>query len=89
MRQRPDSIPDPDALPGGAVSTPDARGWRERLVTEIREHPMAYVVLAGMVAAGPLVASALFPEAPTGVAIVGGLIFGVYAALCAVPQKFL
>jgi len=31
----------------------------------------------------------IFPEAPPGAAAVGGLAFGVWAALSTVPQKFL
>lgn len=64
-------------------------GVRERLVDEVRSHAFGYGVLAAFLVAGPLAASALFPEAPTGVGIIGGLAFGAYAAFCAVPQKFL
>lgn len=66
-----------------------ARTWRRAVRTEIRSRPMAYGVLAAFVIAGPVVTRLLFPEAPLGVGIVGGLAFGAYAALCAVPQKFL
>ena len=55
----------------------------------MRERPIAYTVLAPFVLAGPVVASLLFPEAPTVAAIIGGLAFGGHAALCAVPGKFL
>jgi len=60
-----------------------------RLRSEVRSRPMAYGVLAVFVLAGPVVARLLFPEAPPAVGIVGGLVFGAYAAMCAVPQKFL
>jgi hypothetical protein len=56
---------------------------------ELRSRPIAWVVFALFVLAGPLAATWLFPEAPTAVTIVGGLIFGGYCALNAVPQKFL
>jgi hypothetical protein len=65
------------------------RSWKESLVHEVRTHPFGYVVLALFVLAGPLLAPMLFPQAPPAVAVVGGLAFGLYAALCAVPQKFL
>jgi hypothetical protein len=61
----------------------------DRVVAEIRDHPFGYCVLAVFMLAGPIAASLLFPEAPIGVSIVGGLALGGYAALCAVPQKFL
>jgi len=65
------------------------RSWKESLIHEVRTHPFGYVVLALFVLAGPLLAPLLFPQAPPAVAAVGGLAFGLYAALCAVPQKFL
>jgi hypothetical protein len=66
-----------------------APGSRLRAVArEMRDHPMAYGVLAVFLVAGPFVASLLFPEAPLGVSLLGGLIFGGYAALCALPGKF-
>jgi hypothetical protein len=65
------------------------RSWKESLIHEVRTHPFGYVVLTLFVLAGPLLAPLLFPQAPPAVAVVGGLAFGLYAALCAVPQKFL
>lgn len=65
------------------------RSWRSRLAHEFRTHPFGYIVLGIFVVAGPLLAPLIFPQAPPAVAIVGGLAFGAYAALCAVPQKFL
>jgi hypothetical protein len=56
---------------------------------EVRTHPFGYTVMLLFVLAGPVAAPFLFPQAPPAVAIVGGLAFGIYAALCAVPQKFL
>ena len=64
-------------------------GLKSRLVSEIRSPPFGYTVLALFVLAGPFAAPYLFPQAPPAVAAVGGLAFGLYAALCAVPQKFL
>ena len=65
------------------------RSWKEAIVREVRTHPFGYVVLGLFVLAGPVLAPLIFPQAPPAVAIVGGLAFGLYAALCAVPQKFL
>ena len=63
--------------------------WREAVVKEVRERPMAYVVLGSFLVAGPILTPLLFPEAPAGVGLVGGLAFGAFCALSAVPQKFL
>lgn len=63
--------------------------FKERLWFEIKTHPFGYVVLAIFVVAGPIAAPFLFPQAPPAAAILGGLAFGVYAALSAVPQKFM
>ena len=60
-----------------------------RVKEEVTSRPFAYGVLAAFLVAGPVVTHLLFPEAPTGVGIAGGLAFGLYAALCAVPQKFI
>ena len=62
---------------------------KERIIKEVRTHPFGYTVLAIFLVAGPLLAPLIFPQAPPSVAIVGGLAFGLYAALSAVPQKFL
>jgi hypothetical protein len=65
------------------------RSRKEVVLNEIRTHPFGYSVLAIFVLAGPALAPMLFPQAPPAAAAVGGLAFGLYAALCAVPQKFL
>lgn len=63
--------------------------WRATIVREVKSRPFGYAVLAVSLLAGPVLAVMIFPEAPPAVAAVGGLAFGVYAALCAVPQKFM
>ena len=63
--------------------------FKTRLWTEIRTHPFGYSVLGIFLVAGPLAAPFLFPQAPPAAAMVGGLAFGVYAAVSAVPQKFM
>ena len=65
------------------------RDWRQKLVHEVRTHPFGYAVLILFIVAGPILAPMLFPQAPPAAAAAGGLAFGIYAALCAVPQKFL
>jgi hypothetical protein len=65
------------------------RSWRKAILREVRAHLFGYVVLGLFVLAGPVLAPLIFPQAPPAVAIVGGLAFGLYAAICAVPQKFL
>lgn len=67
----------------------ETRSRKEAILHEIRSHPFGYSVLAIFVLAGPALAPLLFPQAPPAAAAVGGLAFGLYAALCAVPQKFL
>jgi multidrug efflux pump subunit AcrB len=56
---------------------------------EFRSRPIGYGVLAVFTLGGPLVAHLIFPEAPLGVGIVGGLALGAWAALSAVPDQFL
>jgi hypothetical protein len=65
------------------------QAWRAALVREVKSRPFAYSVLALSLLVGPMLAVMIFPEAPPAAAAVGGLAFGVYAALCAVPQKFM
>jgi len=63
--------------------------WLAAVAAELREHPMAYAVLALFVVAGPVVTYVLFPDAPRGVGLFGGIALGAYAALCAMPGRFL
>ena len=81
-----DANPNPDQAP--APEAP-AIPIRTRISREIRERPLSYILLGAFLILGPITAHFLFPEAPPGAAIAGGLALGVYAALCAVPQKFL
>lgn len=55
---------------------------------ELRDHAFAYGVVAAFLVAGPVAVAMIFPEASPWLGLVGGLVFGVYAALCAVPDKF-
>jgi len=63
--------------------------FREKLVHEVRTHPFGYSVVAVGLVAGPVLAIMIFPDAPPAAAAVGGLCFGIYAAISSVPQKFL
>ena len=80
MSQRP--APDPTA-------EPTRQGRWARLLAEIRLHLFGYSVLAAFMLAGPVAARLLFPEAPLGAAVMGGLAFGVIATLCAVGDRLL
>ncbi len=62
---------------------------RQSVLGELRSRPFGYVVFACFALAGPFVVQFLFPEVSPLVGLVGGICFGAYAALCAVPQKFL
>jgi hypothetical protein len=55
---------------------------------ELRTHALAYSILALFAAAGPFVVAWLFPGVTPWVGVVGGLALGIYAALCAVPDRF-
>ena len=79
---------DIEASVGSDEASP-ALSWKARLLRELRSRPFGYIVLGLFVMAGPVLAPLIFPQAPTAVAVIGGLAFGAYAALCAVPQKFL
>jgi hypothetical protein len=65
------------------------RRWTRALVEEVRSRPTGYAVLAIFTLGGPLVARIIFPEAPLGVLVLGGLMLGAYSAFSAVPDQFL
>lgn len=83
------SSEDEDLTQAPTVSGSERRPFKTRLLNEIRTHPFGYSVLGIFLVAGPLLAPFLFPQAPPAAAVVGGLAFAVYAAVSAVPQKFL
>jgi hypothetical protein len=81
-------MPEPTRTPhvvdlGEKRSLP-ARAWRE-----VRRHRTAYAVLAAFVLASPFAVRLIFPEASPWVGLAGGLALGIWAAACAVPDKFL
>lgn len=63
--------------------------WKTSVVEEVRSHPFGYGVLAVAMVMGPVLITMIFPQVTVVQAVVGGLAFGVYLALCAVPQKFM
>ena len=77
----------PDETNAEAVESADTAQakppLKDRIVKEVRTHPFGYTVLAIFLVAGPLLAPLIFPQAPPAVAMVGGLAFGLYAALSA------
>ena len=75
----------PDEIEANATEA----GLLDRVIAEVRSRPFGYTVLGLFLIGGPILAMLIFPEAPPAVTAVGGLVFGSYAALCSVPQKFL
>lgn len=73
-------VPRPDPAP--------RRGLLARLRAEVRRHAIAYGVVAAFMVIGPLLVRMIFPEAPLLLGLIGGLLFGLYAALSAVPDRF-
>ena len=69
--------------------TTRADRWKRALIREVKSHPFGYSVLAVALVAGPILLRMVFPEVTPVQAVVGGIAFGVYLALCAVPQKFM
>ena len=72
-----------------SATPPGSRTWLDAVVREVRTHVFGYSVLAVFLIASPFAIQFLFPQATPAMAVAGGLVFAVYAALCAVPHKFL
>jgi hypothetical protein len=64
------------------------RGLLARLRAELRRHAIGYAVLLVFVLLGPVLVYLIFPDASPLLGVVGGLAFGVYAAISAVPDRF-
>lgn len=80
--------PTSEPEPAPAAVEPARRALLARLRAEVRRHAIAYGVMAAFVVIGPLLVYLIFPEASPLLGLVGGLAFGVYAALAAVPDRF-
>jgi hypothetical protein len=78
-----------NAQPGDVTAKGVGRSWKQILSREVRSHPFGYGVLAVALVTGPILITMIFPEVTPLQAAVGGMAFGVYLALCAVPQKFM
>jgi hypothetical protein len=71
------------------VELAPARSLGARVGRELRRHRTAYAVLAAFVVASPFVVPMIFPEASPWMGLAGGIALGIWAAACAVPDKFL
>lgn len=80
-------MPQDTPLPAPEPVTPRA-GLLARLRAEVRRHAIAYAVVLAFLVIGPVLVHLIFPDASPLVGLVGGLVFGVYAALSAVPDRF-
>ena len=78
-------------MQGKLVDRRESRTKRllEKIENEVRSHPIGYGVAAAFMSIGPFSARMIFPDAPLGVVLVGGMALGAWSALCAVPGKFL
>ena len=56
---------------------------------ELVQHKMAYIVLVLFMVGGILIIPEIFPEATRLQGAFGGIFLGIWAALSAVPQKFI
>ena len=63
-------------------------GRLARLRRELWRHRIGYGVLAAFVLMGPLLVYLIFPDASPLLGLLGGLAFGIYAAVSAVPDRF-
>ena len=70
-------------------ATESARSWPAAIAGELREHAVPYAVLLAFMIAGPVVTHFIFPGAPRGAGLFGGMAFGAYAAISAMPGRFL
>jgi hypothetical protein len=56
---------------------------------ELRTHLFTYLTVAGFVVLGPVLAKMIFPEAPTSLIVVGGVLMGGYFAFNALLHKLM
>ena len=78
----------PEPVPPAREAAPAPRGPVARLRAELRRHAIGYGVLLAFVLLGPLLVYLIFPDASPLLGVVGGLAFGIYAAISAVPDRF-
>ena len=65
------------------------RGLAALVKDEVKSRPFLYLMLLGFAVAGPFATAILYPDAPTGLGLFGGVAMGIVAALCAAPGRFL
>ncbi len=73
--------------PSDGVAPQPRRSWRTALVDDVRSHLLAYGAVAGFCVLGPVFAHMIFPEAPLGLVVFGGIVFGVHIGFCALADK--
>ena len=61
----------------------------EALRSELRRHRRGYLIVCSFALAGPFATRFMFPEVSPLIGVLGGLLFGSYAGLCAAPERFL
>lgn len=78
----------PQPVPPASDASSAPPGPLARLRAELRRHAIGYGVLLAFALLGPLLVHLIFPDASLLLGLVGGLAFGVYAAISAVPDRF-
>jgi hypothetical protein len=76
-------------MPREETEAPVPASRARRALEEVRSRPIAYSVLVAFMIAGFFGAPLLFPDVPTGMAMFGGVLLGVWAAFCALLPEFL
>jgi hypothetical protein len=56
---------------------------------EFRRKRLTYILCAGLILLGPVLARVIFPEAPTALALVGGLLMGVWFAFSGLLNRLM
>lgn len=75
--------------PAAEPLSPPRPGLWARVQAELRRHWVAYAVVAAFLVIGPVLVHLIFPGVSPLLGVIGGIPFGIYAALCAVPDRFL
>jgi hypothetical protein len=75
--------------PEPAEVVPIRRGRLAAVRAELARKPVTYLLGAGLIVLGPVLAKVIFPEAPTSLAIVGGLIMGVWFAFSGLLNRLM
>jgi hypothetical protein len=65
------------------------RGWIAAIRREVATHPLVYTVMGVFCVIGPVLARMIFPEAPLGLVLFGGIALGVVFTLCSLAGRVL